>query len=770
MGKRENIKTNNSTTEDSKNLLNENLVSPQELESYKTIFELSSDIIFILDNRGKILSCNNRVEEFLGWTPEEIIGLNVFSLPNLTMSSKVKALNSFRNRVKGGEIEPYILEFYTRQNELKKGEVRAKLLTDADGSIKGEIVLIANITKSLNNEQKLQESELKFKALANSTKLAIFIILENKFIYLNRATEEITGYNPAELLKMDFWDVVHPEHRELVKVRGLARQTGQDIESRYEFKLLTKLKQSKWIDFTGTLIEYEGKPALLGTGIDVTEKKMAESTLKISEARFREVFEKAKIGMYRSNVDGEILMANETLLKLFGHQTLAEFKRIDFKNEGYVEAGTREIFIQKIRKDGEINNFINAWRLRTGEIIYIKESARCVTDNNGNIDFFEGTIEDITARKTTEMELAKERRLLNSLLNSVPDTIYFKDLNSKFTKVNESMLKKHNFYSEEEVLGKTDFDLFAIEHAQEAFDDEQKIINTNKPIVGKIEKETWGENKFTWVSTNKLPLYDEDGNIVGTFGITRDITELMQATAKIESMNKELSESNESKDRFFSILAHDLKSPFTALLGYSEFLAEDFDELTLEEVKEFAGNIHKVATNVHTLLENLLDWSRIQSGKLTCEPKNISPYEITKQVLNLFGESAIRKKIKLESKLNPNDIVYADPNMLFTIIRNFLSNAIKFTDENGKISFTSSDKGTFIEYIVEDSGIGMSKEKIDEIINNEKIKSTHGTKNESGTGLGLLLCRDMINLNNGKMCAESKVGDGTKFYFTLPKA
>ncbi len=230
---------------------------------------------------------------------------------------------------------------------------------------------------------------------------------------------------------------------------------------------------------------------------------------------------------------------------------------------------------------------------------------------------------------------------------------------------------------------------------------------------------------------------------------------------------------NATKDKFFSIIAHDLKNPFNTMLGFSEFLLKKFDDYDKEKQKKFIGIIRDDIENTYKLLENLLLWSQSQRGQLEYMPEKENLFLSVSESVELLDLSASSKKISLINKINENIYVNVDSNMLSTVIRNLISNAIKFTPENGKIIIKSKvvksdDKRNYNEITVEDTGIGISKEKLKKIFSNDENTSTRGTAGERGTGLGLILCKEFVEKHKGNIRAESEVGKGSKFIFTLP--
>ena len=244
--------------------------------------------------------------------------------------------------------------------------------------------------------------------------------------------------------------------------------------------------------------------------------------------------------------------------------------------------------------------------------------------------------------------------------------------------------------------------------------------------------------------------------------------ELELVNKKLNDSENELLQLNASKDKFFSIIAHDLRSPFTSLLGFSEYLANEIDDMEVSQIKEFAQNIFRSARGTFSLLENLLQWSRLQTGKIEFVPAKLSLNEIVDQMFEIYSITALKKQITLERKLDYGLEVFADRYMVEAIFRNLLSNAIKFTPVDGTIVISAIKKKEVIEIHVSDNGVGILKEDIGKLFKIDEHVTTLGTQNEKGTGLGLMLCKEFVENNKGNIYVKSKVGKGTSFIFTLP--
>lgn len=653
-------------------------------------------------------------------------------------------------------------------------------------------------------------------------------------------------------------------------------------------------------------------------------------------------------------------------------------------------------------------------------------------------------------------QLDMERSYLQTLMDSIPDAIYFKDLQHRFVKVSK-YVHLQGISDLSEAIGKTDFDFFTDEHARQAYDDEEEIFRTGKPVVGKLEKETFPSGEIAWVSSTKVPLYDLEGRITGLVGISRDITEeklkeqalemseeryrnlieylpdtvavfcdeqivfinsagieLLKAVSINDILNKsvdsivhsqykslvkrfsslvnknqkpfslklikmrtfqndfldiemtgipttfnnrpaiqviirdvteikkqekinqttlrilqasnysrntnelfhyihnaigrlmpvrnfyialydeesatisfpyfvdetedfaepaplgkglteyilrtgkaqlideatdmelkkrgeieligepskvwlgvpllikdktigvmvvqdyhdpnaytekdketlelisfsvsraierkqaedeklvyieKLKESNTTKDRFFSFISHDLRGPFSSLLGFSELILEDFDKLEKNDMRRFLEIINSTARNLYHLLNNLLQFSRFQVGRMNFEPEKLSIKALISGTINLLGGNAIKKDIQMVNEVKTGRFVFADEEMLNSVIQNLITNAIKFTPRGGRITISESfgDSG-FVGISVTDTGIGMTQSALNNLFSLEHISSTSGTEKEAGSGLGLLLTKEFIEKNGGTISVKSTPGQGSTFSFTIPLA
>jgi PAS domain S-box-containing protein len=411
--------------------------------------------------------------------------------------------------------------------------------------------------------------------------------------------------------------------------------------------------------------------------------------------------------------------------------------------------------------------------------------------------------EKIRTETLIRESILQERNQLRTLIDSMPDVIFIKDRQSRFVVVNK-MVAGVMGTKPEALIGKTDFEFYTPDLAQRYYDDEQGIMEAGEAKINYEEPHLDENGNRIILSTSKVPLKNNNGEVIGIVGIGRDITRLkrieVQLRKKTEDLqetntlleerqeeiirqseelaaqaqyltitNTELERLNKTKDKFFSIIAHDLRNPFNAIMGFSDLLCHDFNEMDDKQKLGLLELINLSSESAYNLLDNLLQWARTQTDKIKFNPEYFELSEVVKQVMDLQGIIAEKKQVSVENLIQESTRVYADKNMIHTVIRNLISNAIKFSKKGGKVFISSFDNGNMTEIVIRDEGIGMSRDNLSMLFRIDTYYSTSGTSGESGTGLGLIICKEFVEKNNGRIRASSKEDEGTAISFTLMK-
>lgn len=386
------------------------------------------------------------------------------------------------------------------------------------------------------------------------------------------------------------------------------------------------------------------------------------------------------------------------------------------------------------------------------------------------LEFVASHISLAIQRKKIHQETLISKQILRKVLNNIPINVFWKDTSSNFLGVNTISLKEMGLENESEVVGKSDFDFYDKNDAAKYKADEEAIMLSGKPKLNYQESHIKNGEKRCYVS-NKLPFFDENNKVIGIVGTSEDISERKRIQMELEKLTAELKLQNETKNKFFSIVSHDLINPIAGIIGFSELLKENSEDLAPEKIKSFATIINKSANFTLALLHDLLEWSRVQIGSIEANKEKLNLSDLLAH--NIAGVSPLisSKNISLKVNFPENLSVFADKKMVSTITRNLMSNAIKFTPKGGTITISSKEiminGKNMIETSIADTGIGMSEEKVRNLFKIEHNYRSAGTDKETGTGLGLVLCNEFIEKNNGTIKVISEINVGSSFIFTL---
>lgn len=362
----------------------------------------------------------------------------------------------------------------------------------------------------------------------------------------------------------------------------------------------------------------------------------------------------------------------------------------------------------------------------------------------------------ITEHKQAQEALVREQYLMNALMNNLPDYIYFKDTASRFIKINDALAKYFGLSMPGEEIGKTDFDFFTEEHARQAYEDEQAIIRTGKQLI-REEKETWKDRPDTWVSTIKLPLLDHEENIVGTFGVSRDIT----ARKRVEELNL----ANKELEAFSYSVSHDLRAPLRHINGYVDLLLSRFYDTLPDKARHYLDNIADSAHQMGTLIDDLLQFSR--TGRQELRQTYLDMNIIVKEIIAPIKQDNRERNIEWRIASLPN--VYGDHAMLRIVWTNLLSNALKFTRTKEKtiIEINVSDENEASIFSVCDNGVGFDMQYAQKLFG--VFQRLHSIDEFEGTGIGLANVHRIILRHEGRTWAKAEPDKGATFYFSLPK-
>jgi signal transduction histidine kinase len=354
----------------------------------------------------------------------------------------------------------------------------------------------------------------------------------------------------------------------------------------------------------------------------------------------------------------------------------------------------------------------------------------------------------------TWANISKDRILGNSLLDFFPD----------FNKSSFSILIEQIFEGGPPVILSSQ--LHKNIFTNSSGNSSQKVHNTYVKAVPSLEPNEYYA-LFSVDDVTALTHRIRDYKLMRDQAL-EEVENRKKAESALKESEKKLIELNATKDKFFSIIAHDLKNPIGAFMNVSELLANMYETFSKEEILEILHEINSYAKRLFSLLENLLIWSKSQTGKIEIDPDLEKLDLVVSNCISILDLSAENKNIKLINEVDPNIVINADINMITTVIRNLMSNSIKYTMPGGEVKVSAVKDTKFVEVVVSDSGIGMSPETIGKLFRIDQHHTTPGTSNEKGTGLGLILCKEFVEKHNGRIWVTSVEDKGSEFHFTVP--
>jgi PAS domain S-box-containing protein len=660
--------------------------------------------------------------------------------------------------------EEYIID----RNGQKQWLLTSKIpLQDQDGRIIGLVGIGRDITLRRKAEEELIFSMSLLNAALDSTADGILVVdkggkvtrYNQKFADMWKIPKELlVSKDEKNLLNYIIVQMINPDQF-LAKVMELY---GHPDESSFDLLDLSE----------GRIFERYSQPQRIGDDIvgrvwsfrDISRRKQTEEALIESEKKFRTVIEEAIEIVYTINNKGYFTYINPAGLKLSGYSVdeLKQLRYIDIIDPEYKQIVKKKFLKQYIERS-PLSFTEYPFRTKTGETKWFSQNVRLIVEK-GEVQGFYIISRDITDRRIAENAL-KESETKFRILTETTSSAIFWFSKEKIIYANPASEKLFGF-SYQEILELNfldivhpDFKDLVIQKSFVNQKDGTAPLRYEIKIINKGGEERWID------FTSGAILYEDKRVILGT---AFDITDRKLAETEIKLKNEQLTLADSDKDRLMSILAHDLRSPFNALLGLSELLTQNIRKYDIDKIEKLVNHIYKSAQNTYNLLDDLLLWARSQSGKIPYEPQNLRLADICKDIVENLELNADTKNITINHFVTDEMNIFADIDMLKTILRNLISNAIKFTNIGGQINIRCEQTNSKITISVSDNGVGIAAEVIDKLFEISHIHTTKGTSNESGTGLGLLLCKEFVEKHGGEIWAESEEGKGSTFYFTIP--
>jgi len=505
--------------------------------------------------------------------------------------------------------------------------------------------------------------------------------------------------------------------------------------------------------------ESENERRLLLILSDITEQASMEKNLQERERFLTSILETTQDGFWVVDAGGRLTDINDAYRRMTGYtkEELEGGLRIG-DLDALEDRVTTEARLARIIENGS-ELFETKHRRKDGSIFDVEVSASYLDLHGGMLVCF---CRDISDRKSAELA-CRENEMRYRLLSDVTMEGIVIHKKGIIVDLNAALARLLG-YEPQEILDKNILDLLV--HEQDRDIVRKNIVKEYaRPYVVRFVKKN-GEVVFVELEARNFEI---NGEIMRVAAV-RDISERIKSEEEIRRVNAELRNAIAEKDMFFSIIAHDLKSPISGFLSLTKILVEDFEELTVKEVNRSLDALYASSVRIYALLENLLEWARVQQGLLTCSPSHFLLKGVVRASLDFTHSVADQKGVVLRDETPDDLIVCIDPPMIGTVLRNIISNALKFSNRGGQVRITARHDGDMVTVAVQDEGVGMDQHTLSMLFSLDNKITRPGTEGEASTGLGLILCKEFVEKHGGTIWAESSPGQGTTFYFTLPLA
>ena len=732
---------------------------------FREVWENLLDQIIIIevtpDHRFKILGFNPAEEKLLGINSVNVIGTYIDDL--LPAESVKKRIKNYLKCVEHKTAINYEEKIFRNDEKMHFSSTLVPIF-DSNGNVNKIIGISRNITNRRLVEEALIESEEKYRRLIDILPEGIAIISEGKIIFVNEMAVKILQCSKVnELIGKNFYEIVNPEDQLNIINYISENQPSSKPALQIETRFLTFNNKTIDVEISSLPIQYIFRSSILLVFRDITNRKRMLDELVQSEERFRNLFENMTDGFIlleevvdenNKIIDLKVVKCNSSAAKMFNYN---QDKTIGLSiNQFNPEANEKLISaFSKVLKTG-IPRRYESYSASFNK--YFKTIVYCHENNRAAVLF-----EDISARKKYEFTLKESEEKYRMLIENIEEGIAVVDTSENITFANRSAAVL--FGVEESLVGKN-LKSFVEPVQYENLLQQSKLRHDGITSVYELDIIRFNGERRTVLVTGSPKL--DNGEWVGTFGIFRDITQLKNAQIQLEKQASQLIELNATKDKFFTIIAHDLKNPFNTILGFLDVLQDYITTRNFEEIERAVGFINSASKHAFELLENLLAWSRSQTGAIEFNPVQLDILEIINRNIEEVESIAQKKEIQIIFFDDFTNLIYADKNMLNTILRNLLTNAIKFSNCGGIIEVRSNKDDSFCFISVKDHGVGIEQKSIDKLFRIDSKRTTYGTAREKGTGLGLLICKEFVEKHGGSIRVNSELYKGSEFIFKLP--
>ena len=747
-----------------------------DTEHFATVLMDSNDAVIMHDYDGKILVWNRGATKMYGYTKAEVLGMNVREM--VAEDHREDALALIAKIKTGKRVKSFELKRITKDGRVLDVWLTITKLTDEAGNPVGIATTERDITERNNI---MRELKTLATVMMDSNDAVIMHDYDGKILVWNRGATKMYGYTKAEALGMNVREMVAEDHREDALALIAKIKTGKRVKS-FELKRITRDGRvlDVWLTITKLTDEAGNPVGIATTERDITERKQEETATRKAVSRFTRLTASLNDVVWSSSTDGtNVFDVNSSFKDLYGVE-LEEYKKnpnlwiemVHPDDRAIAEASGKELY-EKGKTKAE-------YRIIKPDdtIVWLLDRKSLINDENGKPIEMGGIATDITERKQAVEELkASNQRLLAqtrelsrmaTVVKDSNDTITIQDLEGNITAWNAGAKKMYG-YSEKEAVKMNVADLVPRKYKAEALN---YITSLKKgKLVESLEtKRLTKDGKILDVWMVVTRLVDEDGKLIGAATTERDITERNRTIEALEKALQTAQNANAVKDNFIANISHEFRTPLNSILGFSDLIAEEFEEHLDDENRIYFESIRRSGDRLTHTVGNILELSRYEAGDYRGLQENIDLVVMLRDLIKEQSIQAAEKGLSLNFEASVKKAtITVDEYSLSQALMNIYDNAIKYTEKGGVNCTLDSTKDQFVLKI-KDTGVGISKDYLKRIFDPYTQESEGYTKRYQGLGLGMALCVHYLDYNNVKYDISSKLGEGTEMTLHFNKA